>query len=119
MSDTIQQDDEVIIFWEAPKIVPPEFRLYYEVDTGKVICYTCEKLEGDNYLVIDAITFAQARPDTRVIDGKISTASNHAIVSKLMPNPSRGQLCEAEDVSIVASDESNTIRWKLNTYELK
>lgn len=118
MSDTIQQEDEVIIFWEAPKIIPPEFRLYYDEETGKVICYTCEKLEG-KYLVIDAITYAQARPDLRVIDGKISTASNHAIVSKLMPNPSRGQLCEAEDISVVALDGPNTIRWKLNTYELK
>jgi len=118
MSDTIQQEDEVIIYWEAPKIVPPEFRLYYEEETGKVICYTCEKPEG-KYLVIDAVTFAQARPDLRVIDGKISTASNHAIVSKLMPNATRGQLCEAEDISVVATDGPDTIRWKLNTYELK
>ena len=118
MSDTIQQDDEVIIFWEAPKIIPPEFRLYYDEETGKVITYSCEKLEG-KYLVIDAMTFAQARPDIRVINGKISTASNHAIVSKLMPNPSRGQLCEREDISIVATDGPDTIRWKLNTYELK
>ena len=43
-------DDFVIIF-EAPKIVPPEFRLYYD-DTGRVICYTCEKLPG-KYIVIE------------------------------------------------------------------
>lgn len=114
----INQDDEILILWEAPKIEAPEFRLYYDEDTGKVICYSCEKLEG-KYLVIDALTYAQARPDVRIIDGKISTASNHAIVSKLMPHPTNGQLCEAEDISVVSVEGENTIRWKLNTYELK
>jgi hypothetical protein len=44
--------DDVVIVWEAPKIIAPEFRLYYD-DKGNVICYSCEKLEG-NYIVIDA-----------------------------------------------------------------
>jgi hypothetical protein len=109
-------NEEIIILWEAPKIVPPEFRLYYD-EAGKVICYTCEKLEG-NYLIIDATTFAQARPDVRIIDGKISTAANNAIVSKLMPHPSEGQLCEAEDVSVISTSPKST-KWKLNIYELK
>lgn len=112
------EQDDILILWEAPKIIPPEFRLYYDEETGKVICYTCEKLEG-KYLVIDAITYAQARPDIRIIDGKISTASNHAIVSKLMPHPTKGQECEAEDISVISVDGDNTIRWKLRTYELK
>lgn len=111
-------DEDVIIFWEAPKIIPPEFRLYYEEDTGKVICYTCEKLEG-KYLVIDALTYAQARPDIRIINGKISTVQNHCVVSKLMPNTEEGQPCESEDVSVVALDTNNIVKWKLNTYELK
>jgi len=110
-------ENDIVIFWEAPKIVPPEFRLYYD-DAGKVICYTCEKLEG-NYIVVDSITYAQARPDVRIIDGKISTVSNHCIVSKLMPHPSEGQLCEFEDISVVTMDQKNSIKWKLNTYELK
>lgn len=111
-------DEDIIILWEAPKIVPPEFRLYYEKDTGKVVCYTCEKLEGD-YIIIDAVTYAQARPDIRVINGKISTVQNHCVVSKLMPNDSEGQICEAEDISIISIDTVKTIKWKLNTYELK
>ena len=116
MTETTQ--DEVLILWEAPKIEVPEFRLYYDEDTGRVTCYTCEKPEG-TYLIVDAITFAQARPDIRIINGKISTASNHAIVSKLMPHITQGQLCEAEDISVVLSEGDNIIRWKLNTYELK
>jgi hypothetical protein len=110
--------DDVLILWEAPKIEVPEFRLYYDEATGRVICYTCEKLDG-TYLIVDAITFAQARPDIRIIDGKISTASNHAIVSKLMPHATQGEVCEAEDISVVSSEGDNIIRWKLNTYELK
>lgn len=111
-------DDDIIILWEAPKIEPPEFRLYYDESTGKVICYTCEKLEG-KYITIDSITYAQARPDIRVINGKISTVQNHCVVSKLMPDKNEGQICEAEDISIVSTDNVGTIKWKLNTYELK
>ena len=110
-------DNDIIIIWEAPKIVTPEFRLYYD-EAGKVICYTCEKLEG-NYIVIDAITYAQARPDIRIIDGKISTVSNHCIVSKLMPAISGGISCEEEDISIVSFDTEGITNWKLKTYELK
>lgn len=110
-------DEEIIIIWEAPKIVPPEFRLYYD-EAGKVICYTCEKLEG-NYIVIDAITYAQARPDIRIIDGKISTVSNHCIVSKLMPHTSDGISCEEEDISVVSIAQNGITKWKLKTYELK
>ena len=111
-------DDDIIILWEAPKIVPPEFRLYYDKETGKVICYTCEVIEG-TYIVIDSITYAQARPDIRVINEKISTVQNHCVVSKLMPNNNEGQVCEAEDVSVISVDYIGITKWKLNTYELK
>lgn len=111
-------NDDIIILWEAPKIDPPEFRLYYDEETGKVLFYTCEKPEG-KYLVIDSTTYAQGRPDIRIINGKISTVSNHCVVSKLMPNDIEGQLCEEEDISIVSNEHYGTIKWKLNTYELK
>jgi hypothetical protein len=111
--------EDYIIIWEAPKIVPPEFRLYYD-EAGKVVTYTCEKLEGD-YIVIDAMTFAAARPDIRVIDGKISTVQAHAIISKLMPDEKEGRMCALEDISIVLGpkDKVKKQKWKLNTYELK
>jgi len=70
------------IVWDAPVIIKPEFRLYYDT-AGRVISYTCDKLSG-NYIVIDASTFAQGRPDVRVIDGKLSTISSGVVVSKLM-----------------------------------
>ena len=61
-------DEDYVLVFEAPKIEPPEFRLYYDEETGKVLFYTCEKPEG-KYLVIDSVTFACARQDVRVIDG--------------------------------------------------
>ena len=113
------QDDDYVILWEAPKIIPPEFRLYYN-ETGKVICYTCEKIDG-NYIVIDASIYAAGRPDVRVIDGKISNLSECVVVAKLMPDSHDGQSCSIEDVSIVVSEDyiGDMIKWKLNTYELR
>lgn len=110
--------EELIIIWEAPKIIPPEFRLYYN-DKGHVICYSCEKFEG-NYIVIDSTTYAEARPDIRVIDGKIVRSATNVVIEKLVPNATEGTICSSEDVSIIVNDDfiGKTTRWKLNLYEL-
>jgi len=109
---------EHVLIWEPVPLVKPEFRLYYD-DKGKVLFYSCEKLEG-NYIVIDATTYSIGRPDLRVIDGKISTAVPSLVVSKLMPN-SEGIACTEEDISIVVDkkDKGKTINWNLITYELE
>lgn len=113
------EDSEHLVIWEAPVVVPPELRLYYD-DTGHVVCYTCEKLDG-NYIVIDALTFAQGRPDIRVVDGRISTVSSNLVVSKLIPSDD-GISCSVDDISIVITepDYQGTVqKWKLHTYELR
>jgi len=109
---------EHVVIWEQVPLVKPEFRLYYD-DKGKVVCYSCEKIEG-TYIVIDASTYAAGRPDVRVIEGKISTAVPSLVVSKLMPNVD-GVSCTEEDISIVVDDKykDKIIKWKLNTYELE
>jgi hypothetical protein len=108
---------EHILIWEAPPIIKPEFRLYYD-DKGKVLFYTCDKPEG-NYIVIDANTFAQGRPDIRVVDGKIASVDSGAVVSKLILNI-EGISCASEDISIVVDEtyDGETNKWKLITYEL-
>jgi len=109
---------EHVLIWEPKPLPKIEFRLYYD-DKGKVVCYTCEKLEG-NYIVIDAETYAVGRPDVRVIDGKISTVAPSAIVTKLMIDENDGTECAYEDVSIVV-DSSYTgkkQKWKLDIHEL-
>jgi hypothetical protein len=117
-TDDNQQD--YIVIWEQPKLEPPEFRLYYD-DKGAVICYTGDKSMTGNYIVIDAQTFAAARPDIKIIDGKISTVSPKSVVYKLMPNSDEGVECIADDISIVtdSSYDGKTTKWKLKIYELE
>ncbi len=105
--------EDYIIIWEAPVIEKPEFRLYYD-EKGYVITYTCEKLEG-NYVVIDTTTYAEARPDIRVIDGKLVRSTVGAVIAKLYP-ADNGVLCEREDLSIIT--DTNGQHWKLKTVSL-
>lgn len=90
--------EEIIIF-EPPKIENPEFRLYYD-ESGRVLFYTCEKPEG-NYIVIDAITFAEARPDVRVVDGNILKSIANYVLVKFKPSNS-GTMCEVDDINIIS-----------------
>ena len=112
-------NQDVIILFEAPKIIPPEFRLYYD-DQGKVLFYTCEKPEG-NYITIDRQTYAEMRLDLRVINGVISRAMPNAVVSKLMPGDDEDStICHSSDISIIVDSDytGDTTKWKLKTYEL-
>lgn len=107
---------ENALIWEAPPIVKPEFRLYYD-ERGNVLFYTCEKPDG-NYVVIDADTFAQGRPDLKVIEGKVAGAITGSIVSKLVQDD-EGISCATQDISIIVdSSYDNITKWKLKTYEL-
>ena len=106
-------DEEYVIVWEAPELIKPEFRLYYDI-RGSVLFYTCEKPDGD-YIVIDALTFAEARPDIKVVDGRIVRTGSSTISSRLHL-ATEGTLCEAEDVSIIT--EANGQYWKLKTVSL-
>lgn len=110
---------EELIIWTAPIIEKPEFRLYYD-ENGKVICYTGDKSVVGNFIVIDATAFAAARPDVRIIDGKIALPMASTIVSKLMPHDSEGTECYEKDISIIVDSTyiGNKLKWKLNTYGL-
>lgn len=106
-------EEDYTIIWEAPIIEKPEFRLYYD-DQGYIICYTCDKLEG-NYIVIDALTFAEARPDVRVVDGQIVKSNTGAVISRLYPD-TEGVMCEVEDISIITDTDGQY--WKLKTINI-
>lgn len=108
-----------IIVWEAPAQVVPEFRLYYD-DKGRVICYTCDtSLEG-NFILVDNSTFAQGRPDVRVVDGRVTNVISGSVVSKLVSTSNEGSRCAAEDMSILVDEnyDGEVKTWKLKTYEL-
>lgn len=105
--------DDVVVIWDSVSVDKPEFRLYYD-EKGYVVTYTCEKLEG-NYVVVDALTFAEARPDVRVVDGSLVKNNTGSVVSRLYKD-TEGTLCEVEDVSIITTTQGQY--WKLKTYEL-
>jgi hypothetical protein len=107
---------EQMIIWEAPVIVKPEFRLYYD-ERGSVLFYTCEKPEG-NYIVIDTATYAQGRNDIRVVDGRLAQITSRAVISKLVVSHI-GITCAAEDISIVVDNEyvGDIVKWDLITNE--
>lgn len=105
--------DEFIVIWESHKVDKPEFRLYYD-DKGCVISYTCEETEG-NYIVVDALTFAEARPDVRVVDGKIVKNNAGSVVSRLYKDV-EGVRCETEDISVIT--EATGQYWKLVTINI-
>lgn len=113
-----ENKEDYVMFFEAPKIEPPEFRLYYEEGTGKVLFYSCEKPEG-KFIVIDSVTFACARQDVRVIDGKLSTVAPACIISKIVPSET-GITCLKDDISIIATGDTDVEiqNWKLSVYEL-
>jgi hypothetical protein len=117
---TEDNQQEYVVIWEQPKMEPPEFRLYYD-ENGAVMCYTGDKSMTGTYIIIDAQTFAAARPDIKIIDGRISTASPKSVVYKLMPNSDEGAECIVDDVSIIAdsSYDGKTTKWKLKIYELE
>ncbi len=117
------ENEEYITVWEAPKIEAPEFRLYYKKD-GSVDFYTCDKTEGNNYIVIDAGVFAEARPDIKVIDGVISRNRPSAVVQKYKPSTS-GILTSIDDISIIIDktkitkkDAKRVQHWELQINEI-
>jgi hypothetical protein len=109
----VNNEEEYVIVWEAPELVKPEFRLYYD-NRGSVLFYTCEKPDGD-YIVIDSLTFAEARPDIKVVDGRIVRDGSSTLSSRLHLD-TEGTLCEAEDVSVIT--EAHGQYWKLKTVSL-
>ena len=115
-------NEEYILVWDAPKIEAPEFRLYYKKD-GSVDFYTCDKPEGD-YIIIDSLAFAEARPDVKVVDGRIKRINPYAIIQKLKPS-NAGQLTSASDISIIINskkitkqDQIRVQHWELCNYEI-
>ena len=107
-------------FLKTPNLEPVEFRVYYNETTGSVICYTCEKLEG-SYLIVDNITFAEARMDVKVMEGELIRNDDGLFITKLIPGDT-GTLCSVEDVSIIVDEdyEGDTRYWNTkHSYEYK
>lgn len=109
--------NEEIIF-KAPEIVKPEFRLYYD-EGGNVICYSADRAElPHKYIVIDALIFAEGRPDVKVINGKLVKKASLKFVSKYKPS-TEGIKCKSEDLSVLSFDDENTTTWNYEVTEIE
>lgn len=117
---TEENKTDYVMVFEAPKIAQPEFRLYYNEDSGKVLFYTCEKPEG-KYIVVDSLTFACARHDIVVLDGKIfqSNPAAKTVITKLIVAEDGVHVLK-EDISILVLNDTKleTQRVNLKKYEL-
>lgn len=91
----------------------PEFRLYYD-DTGKVLFYTCEKLDG-NFILIDSDTYFQSRFDIKIIDKKIVSIYDKKMIVKLTPSHT-GTSCHVNDISIIHNGPNST-KWSVTLNE--
>lgn len=94
-----------------------EFRLYYD-EHGKVSCYTCENLPGNNYLVITKEQYAESNPYIRIVDGEIVNQSEFSVISKLVESSSDGIECHVDDVCVLTNQEP-TIKWKVEINEFR
>ncbi len=90
-----------------------EYRLYYNIDTGKPVRYTTDAVEQGDYLVISKQQYAEGRKDILVIDGKLRTLDSFDLWTKLVP-AEHGISTRSDNVMIV--DYNGAAKWKLKTY---
>jgi hypothetical protein len=98
------------IDWTPPG--SPEYRIYYDPTTGKILNYTNEDIPGD-FIVVSREIFAQHRFDLTVKQGKL-----------INPCPTRGKLipsddgvaCHPRNLTII-DNSADSIKWKMKTYE--
>jgi len=95
----MSEEEKFVIVWEQPALAEVERRLYYD-DNGYVLFYTCEKPEG-KYIVVDDMTYAEGRPDVRVVDGKLVKINTGSVISRYYHSHFEGFLCEKEDISVI------------------
>ena len=117
LENTMDSDEFIKLFNQAVakvKIkVDYEYRLYYNIDTGKPLAYTTEVLDGENYLVISKQEYAESRYDILVIDRELRTLNSIQQWTKLVPS-NEGISTREDNVMIV--DDNGTAKWKLKTY---
>jgi len=110
----MNEEEKFIIVWEQPELAEVERRLYHD-DDGYVLFYTCDKPEG-KFVIIDAMTYAEGRPDVRVIDGKIARINAGSVISRYYNSADVGFLCEKEDISVITDTDGQY--WEVKNYVL-
>ena len=96
------------ILQAAPEPGPVSYRLYHDSD-GQVLFYSMEDLPG-TWIPVDAVTYAQARHDIRVVGEKIVEIPRQCPVPKLRP-AAQGVPCDPRDVCLVVPENQPHIKW--------
>ena len=96
------------ILQAAPEPLPVTYRLYHDED-GQVLFYSMEDLPG-MWIPVDAVTYAQARHDIRVVGGQIVEMPRQCPVSKLRP-AAQGLACDPRDICLVVPESQHHIKW--------
>lgn len=99
------------IEWPGPIVI--EYRIYYDVETGRVIDYTNEQRPG-TFIKVDRETFARHRFDCVVKDGKLVFPREP--LGKLVP-AGKGTVCHVRDITIIVDESQPHQRWTMKTYE--
>lgn len=88
----------------------PVYRLYHD-DQGAVVFYSMEDLPG-TWISVDSLTYALARRDVRVVDGKLVEIPKTPKVAKLRPS-ANGTCCDPRDICLVVTPDQPHTRWSL------
>ena len=94
----------------APK--PIEYRIYYDPNSGQILNYTNECLEG-TYILVSREIFSHHRFEYKIKNGKLIAPTQS--VGKLLPDKN-GTPCHPLDITIIVTD-SNAQHWKNHTYD--
>jgi len=94
------------------KIATPEYRLYYDPDSGTPLFYSMEEEPG-TYITIDKTIYNQGNYHCLVEKGKIINLNIVGNYRKLVPADS-GTCTHDTNVMIVSNQGTH---WKLRTYE--
>lgn len=93
-----------------------EYKVYYD-NSGNIITYTTEKLEG-NYLVITWQEYIECRFDAKIINSKLVKLNPKKTISKFTKSSS-GTKCSSYDINILVDDDDDGyIYWDLVVHEL-
>jgi hypothetical protein len=109
-------------FWQALEQIDQtqplfelEYRLYYDVETGKPLFYTTQDERG-TYILIDKETYHRSDYDI-IIKNKKITKEEKLSTGKLIP-ATTGTATHVKDITIIVNNNSKTLTlWDLKTYE--
>lgn len=116
MTEQEMQEVTRLVSAQRTKLPTIEFRVYYD-DSGKVLTYTSEKLEG-NYLVVTREQYLEARADAVVRDGQLHYTHIMSHLYKMTRNSTEGVKTSKYDINIL-SETGDTTFWNYTSYEIQ